>query len=176
MKIQGNEAQKKWPSQVIYMNAAGPTMRCREMKWVVDKRIYKRDVLRRFNCRFLLDFRWFKIKVESINEARSKEDGVVLVLIIGFFKVASSMLVHVATTAVEDVLGLATSLWHLTGSTGGCSFLYCQFGNRGAFIRPRIGLRAAFFDLIRAFFGEMETLRGRDFGVCGTSVKNWAGV
>ena len=38
------------------------------------------------------------------------------------------------------------------------------------------GLTVAFFDLIRVFFGQVATLRGRDSGVCKTSVWNWTGV
>ena len=63
----------------------------------------------------------------------------------------------------------------LFASAGGCSLRYCLFGNLDALIRPRIGLTVAFFNLIRAFFGQAAALRGRDSGVCRTSVWNWAG-
>ena len=43
---------------------------------------------------------------------RSEDKGVVLgLLIVGFAEVASGALVHVAATAVEDVVGLVTALW-----------------------------------------------------------------
>ena len=55
--------------------------------------------------------------------AKSEDEGVVLVLlIVGLVKVASSALVHVAATAVEVVVGLETALLLLTNSAGNCSF------------------------------------------------------
>ena len=43
--------------------------------------------------------------------ARSKDEGVVLgLLIVKLVEVASGALVHIAATAVEDVVGLATVL------------------------------------------------------------------
>ena len=51
--------------------------------------------------------------------ARSEDEGVVLVLlIVGFVKVASGALIHVAATAVEVVVGLETALWLFTNSAG----------------------------------------------------------
>ena len=50
------------------------------------------------------------MKVEYINEARSEDDEVVLLLIIGFVRVSSGALVHVVATAVEDVVGYAHAL------------------------------------------------------------------
>ena len=109
--------------------------------------------------------------------ARSEDEGVVLgLLIVGLVEVASGALVHVAATAIEEVVGLGHTLCLLSVSAGGCSFLYRQFGNLGTFIRPRIGLTAFFVDLIRVFFGQAATLRGRVSGVCKTSVGNWTGV
>ena len=59
----------------------------------------------------------------KINEAILEKEGVVLKqLIVGLVKVSSSALVYVATIATEDVVGLATSLWLLSGKSGGCSF------------------------------------------------------
>ena len=69
-----------------------------------------------------------------------------------------------------------TALERLFGYAGGCSFWYRPFGYLGAFIRPRIGLTVAFFDLIRVFLGKATALRGFDFGVCRKSVGNWTGV
>ena len=55
--------------------------------------------------------------------ARSEDEGVVLIqLIVGVVEVASGALVHVAATAVEDVVGLGHSLCLLSVSAGGCSF------------------------------------------------------
>ena len=55
--------------------------------------------------------------------ARSEDEGVVLVLlIVGLVKVASGALVHVAATAVEDVVGLETALRLFSSSAGNCSF------------------------------------------------------
>ena len=39
-----------------------------------------------------------------------------------------------------------------------------------------VGLTVAFFDLIRVFFGQVKTLRGRDHGVFKPSVRNWTRV
>ena len=108
--------------------------------------------------------------------ARSENEGVVLIqLIVGFIEIASGALVHVAATAVEDVVGLTHSLCLHSVSAGGCSFWYRPFGNLGAFIRLRIGVTAFFVDLIRVFFRQATPLRGRDSGVCRASAWNWFG-
>ena len=55
--------------------------------------------------------------------ARSEDVGVVLgLLIVGLVEVASGALVHVAATAVEDVVGLETALWLFSNRAGNCSF------------------------------------------------------
>ena len=88
-------------------------------------------------------------------------------------RVRSSTLRRQPSSTSSD---LDTRLSFFSGSAGCSSFWYRPFGNLGAFIRPRIGLTVAFFNLIRVFFGQADTLRGRDSGVCRTSVGNWTGV
>ena len=96
----------------------------------------------------------------------------ILLLIIGLVEVASCSLVHVAAAAVEHVVRRKHALKLFSGNTGNCSFCYRLLGNLGAFIRPRIGLKVAFFDLIRVFLVQATALRGCDSGVCRTSVEN----
>ena len=108
--------------------------------------------------------------------AWSENERVMLKLfIVKHDKFAWGALVHVAATAVEYVVKLGHTRCLLYVSAGSCSFLYRQFGNFGALIRPRIGLTAFFVDLIRVFFGQATALRGRDSGVGNMSAWNWAG-
>ena len=88
---------------------------------------------------------------------------VLLLLIIGLVEVASGALIHIAATAVKHVVGLKHAQKLLSDTAGGCSFWYCLFGNIGVFIPPRIDLTVAFFDLIRVFFEQTATFRGRDW-------------
>ena len=107
---------------------------------------------------------------------RSEDTGVMLIqLIVGVVEVASSALVHVAATAVEDVVWLGHSLFCFSVSAGACSFWNRPFSNLNAFICPRIGLTAIFVDLIRVYFKQATALRGLDSGVWKTSAWNWAG-
>ena len=51
------------------------------------------------------------MKVAYINVARSEDEGVMLIqLIVGVVEVSSGALIHVAATAVKDVVGLGHSL------------------------------------------------------------------
>ena len=55
--------------------------------------------------------------------ARSEDKEVLLIqLIVGVVEVASGALVHVAASAVEDVVKLKHLLCRLFVSAGGCSF------------------------------------------------------
>ena len=52
----------------------------------------------------------------------SEDEGVVLrLLIVGLVEVASGALVHIAATAVRNVVGLGHTLCFLLVSSGGCS-------------------------------------------------------
>ena len=101
------------------------------------------------------------------------ERVVLQLLIVGLVKVVSGALVHVAATAVVNVVGLAHSLCLLSFSAGNWSFWYRPFGNVGAVCRPRIDFTAIFVDLIRVFLVEAAALCGRDSGVRWTSA--WTG-
>ena len=55
--------------------------------------------------------------------ARLEDEGVVLkLLIVGLVELASGALVHVAATAIEDVVGLGHTLFFLFVSVGSFSF------------------------------------------------------
>ena len=82
--------------------------------------------------------------------AKSVNERVVqLLLIIKLVKVASGALVHVATIAVEHVVRLGHAIDLFTGNAKNWGIRYRPFGNLGAFIRPKIGLKVFFFDFIR---------------------------
>ena len=85
-------------------------------------------------------------------------------------------LVYVAAAGVEHIVRLGHALELLSGHAGGCSLCYSPFGNLGAFIRPRIGLTVAVFDLVRVFLGQATVLRKFDSNVCRKFVGNWSGV
>ena len=108
--------------------------------------------------------------------ARSEDDGVVRLLIIGFVRISSGALVHVAATAVDDFVGLAYAhaLVHYSDPECCSSFWNCPFGNLGAFFRPKIGDMAAFFfNFIPVFIRQAAALLEGASGVRSTSCWNW---
>ena len=88
--------------------------------------------------------------------ARSADKGFVLkLLIVGLVEAASGALVHIAATAIEDVVRLGHTLCLFSVSAGRCRFWYRPLCNLGAFIRPRIGL-TAFFNWSEFSFGKPQ--------------------